>query len=124
MEVINFETSTNIIEAVRQVKALSYETKQRVVAEFNNFLLDSNKSEEDNLKDYQAQWNKFLDNNIDWEQRRYEIAKGVLIGNVSFSLIAGSDTEFNITNIKYACKWAVISADLLIKELKKKEDSV
>lgn len=78
MKAINFETSTTLIEAVRQIKAESYKINKRVVGEFNDIILDSNKSEEDNIKDYKSQWNKLNVNGVDWEQRRYEIAKEIL----------------------------------------------
>lgn len=79
MKVINFSDGIQLTEAVRLIKSESYKTKERVVGEFNNFILDSNKSEEDNLKAYRSQWNKLYDENgVDWEQRRYEISKDVL----------------------------------------------
>ena len=119
MIVIDFEISTSITEAVRELKAESYRTKERVVAEFNNFLLDSNKSEEDNLKDYYAQWNKMCDNYIDWEQRRYEIAKAALIGDLASPVVEGIDPNPSIEN---TCKLAVMFANALIKELKKEDE--
>ena len=75
MQVIDLNTSSSLVEAVRLVKAESYRLQERVIAEFNDFILDSNKSDEDNIKDYKAQWNKSYIDGIDWEQRRYEIAK-------------------------------------------------
>jgi len=118
MIVIDFEISTSITEAVRELKAESYRIKERVVAEFNNFLLDSNKSEEDNLKDYYAQWNKMCDNYIDWEQRRYEIAKAALVGELASPVVEGIDPN---PSMRDACKWAVKFADTLINELKKED---
>jgi hypothetical protein len=50
---------------------------------------------------------------IDWEQRRYEIAKAAMAG------IVGSDHE-NYER-EYVAKAAVGFADALIEELKKKE---
>ena len=55
MKVIDFSISTSLTDAIRQVKAESYKSNERVVADFNNFILDSNKGEDDNLKEYYAQ---------------------------------------------------------------------
>ena len=52
MKSIDFDLNTNLNEAVRIVKAKSYEIGERVVGEFNDFIIDSNKSEEDNIKEY------------------------------------------------------------------------
>lgn len=109
MKAINFETSTTLIEAVRQIKAESYKTNERVVGEFNDIILDSNKSEEDNIKDYKSQWNKLNVNGVDWEQRRYEIAKEIL------PFVVNYDEKTTATR-------ALCYADALIKELKQKED--
>ena len=78
MKSIDFDLNTNLTEAVRMVKAKSYEIGERVVGEFNDFIIDSNKSEEDNIKAYRLEWNKEFVDGVDWEQRRYEIAKSVL----------------------------------------------
>lgn len=78
MKSIDFNLNTTLTEAVRIVKAKSYEIGERVVGEFNDFIIDSNKSEEDNIKAYRLEWNKEFVDGVDWEQRRYEIAKSVL----------------------------------------------
>lgn len=111
MKVIDFRTSTSLVEAVRQVKAESYKSNERIVAEFNNFILDSNKSEEDNQKEYYAQWNKQYDNNgIDWEQRRYEIANEILPSVYK--------VEFVNSDYKEMVKIAINLANELVKQLK------
>lgn len=51
---------------------------------------------------------------IDWEQRRYEIAKAALQGFCGS--IVGADTPNDII-----AQWSVNVADVLIDELKKKE---
>lgn len=73
MKSIDFDLNTNLTEAVRMVKAKSYEIGERVVGEFNDFIIDSNKSEEDNIKEYRLEWNKeFVDgaigSNVDMRQ--------------------------------------------------------
>lgn len=109
MKAINFEISTTLIEAVRQIKAESYKINEWVVGEFNDFILDSNKSEKDNIKDYKSQWNKLNVDGIDWEQRRYEIAKEVLPFVISYNEVSTVES-------------ALLYADALIKKLKQKED--
>lgn len=52
-------------------------------------------------------------NEIDWEQRRYEIAKELFIQNIGNSLTSVED------DVKTAVKWA----DLLINELKNKANN-
>lgn len=72
-------------------------------------------------KDKQESYHKseldFMGENIDWEQRRYEIAKDAMNGLLS------SRVEVNLNckvtpSAKLAVKFAVTLADELIKELK------
>lgn len=53
---------------------------------------------------------------IDWEQRRYEIAKTVVHGQLTGPIIDGVDPNPSITDL---AKLAVKIADALIAELKK-----
>lgn len=53
---------------------------------------------------------------IDWEQRRYEIAKAAMVGELAFPVIEGVNPNPTATEI---CKWSVKLADALIEELKK-----
>lgn len=50
--------------------------------------------------------------NIDWEQRRYEIAKDILAAQISDSKSAENNSK------EVLAKWSVTYADTLIKELK------
>lgn len=50
-----------------------------------------------------------------WEQRRYEIAKGVITACVNNNEMLSCNTE------RALAKWSVAVADILIKELKKNE---
>lgn len=52
-------------------------------------------------------------NEIDWEQRRYEIAKELFIQNIGNSHVSVED------DVKTAVKWA----DMLINELKNKANN-
>lgn len=52
----------------------------------------------------------------DWEQRRYEIAKAVMVGRLASPIIEGVDPNPSMQDF---CIWAVKFADALIAELKK-----
>lgn len=113
MKSIDFDLNTNLTEAVRMVKAKSYEIGERVVGEFNDFIIDSNKSEEDNLKEYHLQWNKMFVDGVDWEQRRYEIAKSLLPSAVlKWSNTYTKDNVIDDT---------MTFTDMLIEKLKEKK---
>lgn len=53
---------------------------------------------------------------IDWEERRYEIAKTVVHAQITGPIIPGIDPNPSIPDL---AKWAVNIADALIAELKK-----
>lgn len=120
MKSIDFNLNTTLTEAVRIVKAKSYEIGERVVGEFNDFIIDSNKSEEDNIKAYRLEWNKEFVDGVDWEQRRYEIAKSVLPSvitkwvNVMMSL-SYTYTKDNVIDD------TMTFTDMLIEKLKEKK---
>lgn len=121
MKSIDFNLNTTLTEAVRIVKAKSYEIGERVVGEFNDFIIDSNKSEEDNIKAYRLEWNKEFVDGVDWEQRRYEIAKSVLPSvitkwvNVMMSL-SYTYTKDNVIDD------TMTFTDMLIEKLKEKKE--
>lgn len=52
----------------------------------------------------------------DWEQRRYEIAKDIVAGQLASPIIEGVDPNPSMQDV---CIWAVKFADALIAELKK-----
>ena len=122
MKSIDFNLNTNLTEAVRMVKAKSYEIGERVVGEFNDFIIDSNKSEEDNIKAYRLEWNKEFVDGVDWEQRRYEIAKSVLPSvitkwvNVIMSSYPYTYTKDNVIDD------TMTFTDMLIEKLKEKKE--
>ena len=121
MKSIDFNLNTSLNEAVRMVKAKSYEIGERVVGEFNDFIIDSNKSEEDNIKAYRLEWNKDFVDGVDWEQRRYEIAKSVLPSvitkwvNVIMSSYPYTYTKDNVIDD------TMTFTDMLIEKLKEKK---
>lgn len=53
---------------------------------------------------------------IDWEQRRYEIAKAAMVRRLASPIINGVDPNRHMTCV---CKWSVRYADILIEQLKK-----
>lgn len=62
---------------------------------------------------------EFQSKEIDWEQRRYEIAKAAMQGYISIDM-GESHCVDEITYSMDAAKFAVLCADALIEELKKK----
>ena len=53
---------------------------------------------------------------IDWEQRRYEIAKAAMVGRLASPIVEGIDPNPSMQDF---CIWSVKFADALIEELKK-----
>lgn len=53
---------------------------------------------------------------IDWEQRRYEIAKAAMVGRLASPVVEGIDPNPSMQDV---CIWSVKFADALINELKK-----
>lgn len=116
METIEIKSVTSIEDAVKLVLHTAKLSGSRVVAEFNGFILDSKNSYDKNLDLYWAYMGR-ADRNVNWEQRRYEIAKEMLpfcmkrAGTKFPSL-----TVYNI--VRGSARCAVRIADALIKELK------
>ena len=61
---------------------------------------------------------EFLDTNppVDWEQRRYEIARAAMVGVLAMPTIEGVNPNPTMDDV---CKLSVKFADALIEELKK-----
>ena len=57
---------------------------------------------------------------IDWEQRRYEIAKDVLNAILQLSSPTMEANDTNMTVMAYNVRFSVKYSDALIEELKKK----
>ena len=55
---------------------------------------------------------------IDWEERRYEIAKAAMVGQLAAPIVEGIDPNPSMRDV---CKWSVMFADTLIDELKKSQ---
>lgn len=58
------------------------------------------------------------DKAVDWEQRRYEIAKAAMVGRLASPVVEGIDPNPSMRDV---CKWSVMFADTLIDELKKSQ---
>lgn len=74
-------------------------------------------------KDKQESYHKseldFMECDIDWEQRRYEIAKDAMNGLLSAPVVAGVNPNPSFKDI---ATFSVRLADALIKELKEGEN--
>lgn len=77
METIEIKSMTSIEDAVKLVLHTAKLSRSRVVSEFNGFILDSNNSYAKNIDLFWAYMGR-ADRNVNWEQRRYEIAKAML----------------------------------------------
>lgn len=121
METIEIKSMTSIEDAVKLVLHTSKLSGSRVVADFNGFILDSKNSYDKNLDLYWAYMGR-SDRNVNWEQRRYEIATAILPaiytddGNAAR---ADHSDDFEYKTIDGCCREAIRFADTLIKELKK-----
>lgn len=111
MERIDIEPTMCFEDAVKEVLERAKLINQRVVAIFDEFIIDSENGYYKNVDlyyVYKARQKKY--NNIDWEQRRYEIAKSAMVG-----LMAGHNA---IYEAKKLASVAMQYTDALIKELK------
>lgn len=84
-----------------------YKTSDKLVKGINGLNL---------YQDFEDVNKEKADKHIDWEQRRYEIAKTVIHAQITGPIIPGVDPNPSIPNL---AKWAVNIADALISELKK-----
>ena len=121
--------NTTLEEGIKMLRQKAEQTGMQVIAKFNGFTLDSQYSDEENKTRITNHFRKKITDhvkkmltdretcNINWEQRRYEIAKEMLpfcmkrAGTKFPSL-----TVYNI--VRGSAKCAVRIADALIKELK------
>lgn len=115
METIDIKSMTSIDEAIHLVLYTAKQKGIRIVADFNGFILDSNNSYDKNLDLYWAYMGR-PDRQVNWEQRRYEIAKSVLAAELVVDAVNGIGN----TDSNDAVWRSVFYADKLIDELKKK----
>lgn len=118
MERIEIKPMTCVEDAVKKVLAIAEQTNRHIVAEFNGFLINSEYGYDKNIDLYFAyMYMGEPKNGINWEQRRYEIAKEMLPfcmkrDETKFPSL----TVYNI--VRGSARCAVRIADALIKELK------
>lgn len=68
------------------------------------------------IKDLESICEQLQQEPIDWEQRRYEIAKAAMVGRLASPVVEGIDPNPSMQDV---CIWSVKFADALIEELKK-----
>lgn len=120
--------NTRIEDGIKKVLRKAEQIGQRVVADFNGFLIDSNYSYEKNLEMFDEHFKRPTPKKDyrNWEQRRYEIAKVMLPAIYTDEGNAARADHSPINGFEYktlegCCREAIRFADTLIKELKKKE---
>lgn len=119
MERIEIKPMTCVEDAVKKVLERAKLINQRVIADFNGFIINSKYGYDTNIDLYFAYMGE-PKNGINWEQRRYEIAKEMLPfcmkrDGTKFPSL----TVYNI--VRGSAKCAVRIADALIRELKGEE---
>lgn len=113
MERIKIEPMTSLGDAVKKVLEIAEQTNRHIVAEFNGFLINSEYDYDKNIDLYFAYKARQKKYDIDWELRRYEIAKSAMVG-----LMAGHNA---IYEAKKLASVAMKYTDALIEELKREE---
>lgn len=115
--------NTTLEEGIKMLRQKAEQTGMQVIAKFNGLTLDSQYSDEENKTRITNHFRKKITDhvkkmltdretcNIDWEQRRYEIAKSAMVG-----LMAGHNA---IYEAKKLASVAMEYTDALIKELKR-----
>lgn len=118
METIEIKDAISIVDAVNKVLKMAEQVNHPVVRKYDGFFIDSKYGYETNIKLYYAHKGKGqIYNNINWEQRRYEIAKEMLC---AIYLDDGSERRDLESGFFECCaKEAIRFADALIEELKK-----
>lgn len=71
------------------------------------------------IKDLESICEQLQQEPIDWEQRRYEIAKAAMVGQLASPVVEGIDPNPSMQDV---CIWSVKFADALINELKKHDN--
>lgn len=118
METIEIKDAISIVDAVNKVLKMAEQVNHPVVRKYDGFFIDSKYGYETNIKLYYVhKGKKQIYNNINWEQRRYEIAKEMLC---AIYLDDGSERRDLESGFFECCaKEAIRFADALIEELKK-----
>lgn len=73
------------------------------------------------IKDFEVTCEQHQQKQIDWEQRRYDIAKSAMVGALASPIVDGIDPN---PSIEYVAHHSVLLADALIKELKQQDNEI
>ncbi len=104
---------TSIDDAVHEVLNIAALHRMRYVADFNGFIIDSKNGYDKNIDLYWSYMGR-THKTINWEQRRYEIAKEMLPSCIA------EYSSMDDFRIEKGAEYAVMCANALIHELKKK----
>lgn len=117
METIEIKPMTSLEDAVKKVLEIAEQTNHPIIAEFNGFLINSRYGYDKNIDLYFAYMGE-PKNGINWEQRRYEIAKEMLHDCVEYYDDLNSIINVDI-RVESSTELAIKYADALINKLKK-----
>lgn len=134
METIEMQLpfNTTLDEGIKMLRQKAEQTGMRVIAKFNGFILDSQYSDEEIKTRLTNHFRKKITDhvkkmltdretcNIDWEQRRYEIAKEMLHDCVEYYDDLNSIINVDV-RVESSTELAIKYADALIEKLKRKE---
>lgn len=118
METIEIKPMTSIEDAVKKVLEIAEQTNRPILAKFNGFLINSEYGYDKNIDLYFAYKSQPDNNNsINWERRRYEIAKEMLHDCVEYFDDIGSLLDED-KRVESSTELAIKYADALINKLK------
>lgn len=118
METIEIKPMTSLEDAVKKVLEIAEQTNRPIIAKFNGFLINSEYGYDKNIDLYYVYKAQPENNNsINWERRRYEIAKEMLHDCVEYF----DDIQSLIDEdkrVEFSTELAIKYADALINKLK------
>lgn len=119
METIEMQLpfNTTLDEGIKMLRQKAEQTGMQVIARFNGFILDSQYSDEEIKTRLTNHFRKKFTCNIDWEQRRYEIAKEMLHDCVEYFDDIQSIMDED-RRVESSTELAIKYADALINKLK------
>lgn len=118
METIEIKPMTSLEDAVKKVLEIAEQTNRPIIAKFNGFLINSEYGYDKNIDLYFAYKSQPDNNNsINWERRRYEIAKEMLHDCVEYFDDIQSLLDED-KRVESSTELAIKYADSLINKLK------
>lgn len=119
METIEMQLpfNTTLDEGIKMLRQKAEQTGMQVIARFNGSILDSQYSDEEIKTRLTNHFRKKFTCNIDWEQRRYEIAKEMLHDCVEYFDDIQSIMDED-RRVESSTELAIKYADALINKLK------